>query len=112
MQSGARPSDRREEPPVSIAQTPLRRLSPSGVSWRPLGGTLWVGRTDAGPVGTIEGGRRFVVTDVDGRAWGAFRSLEAAMAALEARAPVGEPLAARSWEALALVCTLSGAAAA
>jgi hypothetical protein len=84
----------------------------SAASWRPLGRDLWVGRTEAGPVGTIECGRRFVATDAEGRARGAYRSLEAAMAAFGGAPSPGPAPDARSWEPLVLVATLSGAAGA
>jgi hypothetical protein len=105
-----------KEPPVSLAEAQvLSVLSASAAaatatSWRPLGRRLWVGRTAAGPVGSIERGRRFVATDVEGRPLGGYRSLDAAMAAFEVQAGADEPADARSWEALALVTTLAGAA--
>jgi hypothetical protein len=100
---------------VSIAEPPVRPVPPAAAAWRPLGRDLWVGRTDAGPVGTIERGRRYVATDGEGRRRGAYRSLDAAMAAFEAAAPEQtapeqEPAPARSWDPLVLVTTLAGAA--
>jgi hypothetical protein len=97
---------------MSIAPSTHRSQSSAAVFWRPLGPTLWAGRTAAGPIGTIERGRRFAVTDAEGRPRGAFRSLDAAMASFAVRAPADEPTSVRSWEALALVTTLAGAAAA
>jgi hypothetical protein len=101
----------REEPPMSIAEITAVSV-PSGTTWRPLGPALWVGRTEAGPAGTIERGRRYVVTDAEGRRRGAYRSLDAAMTALDARRAADEPTAGASWEPLVLVTTLAGAASA
>jgi hypothetical protein len=95
---------------VSIAAPHVLSASIAATSWRPLGRDLWVGRTAAGPVGSIERGRRFVATDADGRRRGAYRSLDAAMAAFDRRIGDEEPAEERSWEALALVTTLAGAA--
>lgn len=93
--------------PLALAPT---RVAAAITSWRPLGRDLWVGRTGAGPVGTIERGRRFVATDAEGRLRGAFRSLDTAMAAFELPVVGSEAVEPRSWEALALVTTLAGAA--
>ena len=95
---------------MSIAVPQVLTAPIAAISWRPLGRNLWVGRTAAGPVGSIERGRRFVATDADGRRRGAYRSLDAAMAAFDRRGVVEEPGEERSWEALALVTTLAGAA--
>jgi hypothetical protein len=95
---------------VSIAEAPATTSPTTETSWRPLGRDLWVGRTGAGPIGAIERGRRFVATDAEGRRRGAYRSLDAAMAAFELGDESAEPAEPRSWEALALVTTLAGAA--
>lgn len=98
---------------MSVALHPARAVpSRASASWRPLGRTLWVGRTEAGPVGMIERGRRFVATDADGRVRGAYRSLDVAMAALDGAQPAGPLARPRSWEPLVLVGTLIGAAGA
>jgi hypothetical protein len=95
---------------MSIAEPQVRPAPPTAAAWRPLGPALWVGRTDAGPVGTIERGRRYVASDGEGRRRGAYRSLDAAMAAFEQAAPAEEPAGLPSWEPLVLVTTLAGAA--
>jgi hypothetical protein len=92
-----------------LAPAPSRVLA-AATSWRPLGRDLWVGRTNAGPVGTIERGRRFVSTDAEGRWRGTYRTLDAAMHAFELFDVGAEAAEPRSWEALALVTTLAGAA--
>ena len=94
---------------MTLVTAAARSVSPD-VVWRPLGPALWVGRSAAGPAGTIERGRRFVLTDADGVRRGAYRSLEAAIAAY-GQWRSGEELPERlSWEPLTLVATLAGAA--
>src|SRR3954447_20531658 len=58
----------------------------SDIVWRQLRPRFWVGRADDRHLGTIERGRRFTVTDVDGDARGGYPTLQAAQAAL-----TGEP---------------------
>ena len=95
---------------MSIAEARAEFMPAAAITWRLLGRNLWVGRTAAGPAGTIERGRRFVLTDAEGRRRGAYRSLDAAMAALGRSGSADESEEPRSWEALALVTTLAAAA--
>jgi hypothetical protein len=97
---------------MSIAEPlaqPHVSVSPA-TTWRPLGPALWAGRSEAGPVGVIERGRRYVATDGEGRLRGAYRTLDAAMAAFEERFPSDEPPVRPSWDPLVLVTTLAGSA--
>lgn len=100
-------------PEVSIAEpllTPAVSLSPRGTTWRPLNRALWVGRSEVGPVGTIERGRRYVASDGEGHFRGAYRSLDAAMAAFEQRGQVEDPQERLAWDPLVLVTALAGSA--
>lgn len=65
--------------PVVTAVTDAPRTE-----WRQLGRWLWVARRDGRHVGTVERGRRFVLTDATGRAAGEYRTLAEAIAAAEA----------------------------
>lgn len=60
----------------------------SDIVWRQLHPRLWVGRADDQPLGTIERGRHFTVTDLEGDARGRFPTLQAAQAALTGQVPV------------------------
>ena len=53
------------------------------VLWRRLGERLWAATRDGYTFGTIEQGARFVASDGEGTVIGGFRSLDAAMKALE-----------------------------
>lgn len=53
------------------------------VEWRRLGRFLWTGRRDGRPVGMIEQGRWFALTDADGEPAGRYRSLADAQAAMD-----------------------------
>ena len=86
------------------------RPASTEVAWRPLGPALWVGRSPAGPAGTIERGRRFVLTDADGVRRGAYPSLEAAIAAYGQWRREDEVPERPSWEPLVLVTTVAAAA--
>src|SRR3954468_10461648 len=65
----------------------------SGILWRQLPPRLWVGRADDRHLGTIERGRRFTVTDVDGDARGGYPTLQAAQAALTGELQILPPAA-------------------
>jgi hypothetical protein len=80
------------------------------VAWRPLGPALWVGRSATGPAGTIERGRRFVLTDADGVRRGTFPSLEAAVAAYGGWRADDEVPERLAWDPLALVATVASCA--
>lgn len=68
---------------------PLAEIDAAGATeWRQLGRWLWAGRRDGRPVGTIERGRRFVLTDAAGEVLGAYRSFADAAAAAERPEPV------------------------
>jgi hypothetical protein len=71
------------------------------VEWRRLTPTLWVGIGHDGVVGSIEIGRRCVVTDGAGRVYGRYRELGDAKAMLALLAEEGQvgPLvaAAHRW---------------
>lgn len=54
---------------------------PAAAEWRQLGRFLWTGRRDGRPIGMIEQGRWFVLTDEHGDAAGRYRSLADAQAA-------------------------------
>jgi hypothetical protein len=56
-------------------------VEPNGVTWSQQQTTLWTGRRNGMPLGTIERGRRFTYTDVDGAAQRGFRTLAAAQQA-------------------------------
>jgi hypothetical protein len=96
---------------MSLVAAPARPAS-TEVAWRPLGPALWVGRSTTGPAGTIERGRRFVLTDAEGVRRGAYPSLEVAIAAYGQWRTEEELPERLSWEPLALVATMAGAAAA
>src|SRR3954451_23581469 len=65
----------------------------SDIVWRQLRPRLWVGRADDRHLGTIERGRRFTVTDVDGDARGGYPTLQAAQAALTGELQILPPAA-------------------
>lgn len=60
-------------PPVAADHRPV---------WRATQKDLWVARRDGRHLGTVECGRRFLATDVDGEPIGVYRTLEAAMRAV------------------------------
>ena len=81
------------------------------VEWRRLQKRLWVARSDGSPVGSIERGRRYVVTGADGTHRGGYRTLaqaqEALVVAVDAARPDATPRSP-----LMLACTaLIGSAA-
>jgi len=84
------------------------------VQWRATQRNLWVARRGGRHLGTVECGRRYLATDVDGEPIGSFRSLEAAMRAVTVQGGGGRRvrMGTRSWGALAFVATLAAAAAA
>lgn len=87
---------------------PAPVIDAPSTEWRQLGPLLWVARRDGRHVGTVERGRRFVLTDITGEAVGAFRTLAEAVAGAEptARATARpEPAERRSWRAVAVVAT-------
>lgn len=88
------------------------RPAPTEVAWRPLGPALWAGRSSTGPAGTIERGRRFLLTDAEGVRRGAYPSLEAAIAAYGLWRAEDEVPERLSWEPLVLVATVATAAGA
>ncbi|MET0590882.1 MAG: hypothetical protein ABWZ77_06865 [Naasia sp.] len=51
---------------------------PGAVEWVQQHRTLWTGRRQGRPIGTIERGRRFVFIDPDGVVQGVFRTLAGA----------------------------------
>jgi hypothetical protein len=97
--------------------TALLPAASSDVVWRQLRPRFWVGRADDRHLGTIERGRRFTVTDVDGDARGGYPTLQAAQAALtgelqivpaaEATHPVGTPLLMGATAAMVAAVALS-----
>jgi hypothetical protein len=60
--------------------------------WRRLHKHLWVGHTDAAPLGSIEQGRRYTYITPDGIAYGDYRSLDAAQAAATGTVPIVGPV--------------------
>jgi hypothetical protein len=67
---------------MTIAAAALGPSSADGVVWRALASGVWVGRRDGRHLGTVQQGRRWLATDVDGEPIGTFRSLREAQAAV------------------------------
>ena len=80
---------------MTIAAAPPGSLSADGVTWRVLTSGLWVARRDDRHLGTVQKGRRWLATDVDGEPIGTFRSFREAQAAVLLPHPPHAP-AARS----------------
>jgi hypothetical protein len=116
IQRSPREGWRLSEPVRSVpAMTLLEATSlpaSTDVAWRPLGPALWVGRSATGHAGTIERGRRFVLTDADGVRRGAYPSLKAAVAAYGTWGAGDEVPEGLAWDPLALVATLTSCAGA
>lgn len=68
---------------ASSSPVPMRTepVAAPDAEWRRLGRFLWAGRRDDRPIGTIERGRRYVLTDALGEPVGGYRTLEEAQAA-------------------------------
>jgi hypothetical protein len=79
---------------MTLLPSSLTRTDPSAdVVWRRLRPRLWVGRVDGEHLGMIERGRRYTVTDGEGRSRGAYRTLESAQTALTGPVPIVAPAA-------------------
>jgi hypothetical protein len=72
------------------AAAPVGFPTSDGVAWRTLASGLRVARRDGRHIGTVQTGRRWLATGVDGEPIGTFRSLR------EAQAAVASPETARS----------------
>jgi hypothetical protein len=68
--------------------TALLPAPASVIVWRKLRPRLWAGRADGAHLGTIERGRRFTATDLDGDRHRGYRTLRAAQAALTGEIPI------------------------
>jgi hypothetical protein len=66
----------------------LTALPTQAPVWRRLHKHLWVGHTDAVPLGSIEQGRRYTYITPDGTAYGDYRSLDAAQSAATGPVPI------------------------
>ncbi|MBW4042238.1 MAG: hypothetical protein HIU86_08945 [Acidobacteria bacterium] len=87
--------------------------SPSvdGVAWRALASGLWVARRDGRHLGTVQKGRRWLATDVDGEPIGTFRSFSEAQAAVVQPQPPRAPAPRTSLTAPAVALAALGVAA-
>jgi hypothetical protein len=100
---------------VPTAEAALPVHDDHGAVWRATQKDLWVARRDGRHLGTVECGHRFLATDADGEPIGAYRTLEAAMAAVTeqcARTARARRRRERSWGPIPVVVTVAVAAAA
>jgi hypothetical protein len=81
---------------MTIAAAGTGSLSTDDVAWRALPSGLWVARRDGRHLGTVQHGRRWLATDVDGEPIGTFRSFPEAQAAVALPQPRCAPAAPRS----------------
>ena len=99
--------------PTAEAALPVHD-DPSAV-WRATQKDLWVARRNGRHLGTVECGHRFLATDADGEPIGAYRTLDAAMAAVTeqcSRTARARRRRERSWGPIPVVVTVAVAAGA
>jgi len=97
--------------PTAEAAVPLGDAH--GAVWRATQKDLWVARRDGRHLGTVECGHRFLATDADGEPIGAYRTLDAAMAAVTeqcSRTARARRRRERSWGPIPVVVTVAIAA--
>ena len=80
---------------MTIAAVPAGPPSTDGVAWRTLASGLRVARRDGRHLGTVQKGRHWLATGVDGDPIGSFRSLREAQAAVAAPALAAQRAPAR-----------------
>ena len=96
---------------MTIAAAAPGSLATDGVAWRALPSGLWVARRDGRHLGTVQKGRRWLATDLDGEPIGTFRSFREAQAAVVLPQPVQAPAARSSVVAPAVALAALGVAA-